>query len=193
VTTDQSTSERVLGAARALFQERKSLSVDDIRAYLKEVAHIHLPETEVEEIVGRLFIGQVGNLPAVELHQAFVFKRAARGFWLGQYSILVLQCAYTLPDQTEESGTGRSLYLLFGIAGDEEAAERLLGAASDTRHVQAQLQEVGIDIGGWFPLATSQWQALLPHTKDLKEIVEKFGKSLFSPTGSARTAFVGAC
>jgi hypothetical protein len=192
-TEHPSPSEQVIGAARALFRERRTLSVDDIRTYLKQVAQVHLSEIEVEETVNHLLSGHAGNLPAIALHQAFVFKRAARGFWHGQYSILVVEATYQLPSPTATSGTGRGIYFTFGIADDEEATEKFLGAASNPEAVLKLLQQEGIEIDGWFPLAAEQWKALLHTTKDLKTIVEKFGPSVYSAAGTTTCPFVGGC
>jgi hypothetical protein len=191
-TEQQATTERVLGAARALFQERKILSVDEVRDYLKSVAQVHLPASEVEECISRLFSGQMENLPAVALQQAFLFKRAARGIWRGQYSILIVEKIYNLPEPTDTSGGGRDIYLMFGVADDEEATSKFLGAASSPDTALQLLKQFSLEIDGWFPLSASQCKTLLARD-DLKELVAKFGKSLFSDSGSAKSTFIGAC
>jgi hypothetical protein len=186
------TSERVLGAARALFQEQKTLSASDLRDYLKNAAQLLLSETEIEKILAQALTGQGSNLPPVALHQAFLFKRAARGFWHG-YSILTLECTYTLPAPTEADGTGRSIYLTFGIADDEDGVAKFLGASPTPDAVLKQLQSYGLDIKDWFPLGYAQWRALLSHTKDLEDLIDTFGQSLFSNSGTPRCSFVRAC
>jgi hypothetical protein len=193
MTTDLSTSERVLGAARALFQERKVLSIEEIRNYLKNVAQVHVSESEVELILSRWLCGQADNLPAVALHQAFLFKRSARGFWRGQYSVLVLERVYGL-DSSENQKSGRVLYLVYGIADDGEATAKFLGAAVSPEVVLKHLQQSGLEITGWFPLSAEQSKALLtPTTEDLKGLVDQFGKSLFSADGTEKCSFVRAC
>jgi hypothetical protein len=188
------TSERILGAARALFQERKSVSVDDIRDYLKHVAQVPVSVSEVEEIVGRLFTGETSHLPAVALHQVFLFKRAARGFWLGQYGVLVLQRTFKVTEPQPGGGTGRNVYLLFGLADDgTEISAKFLGAAISPDEVLKQLSQAGVAIEGWFPLSVEQWKALLSTIDDLDELAEKFGASLYSSSGSARCSYVSSC
>src|SRR6266571_2207554 len=85
---------QIMGAAKALFAERKTFSLDDLTDYLRSVVNVKVDPADVEESLSRLFERQGGNLPALELHQCMLFRRSALAYWLGQYAILVMEEVY---------------------------------------------------------------------------------------------------
>jgi hypothetical protein len=174
---------RVLGAAKALFQERKSVSLDDLTEYIRSVLNIQVETTDVEESLTRLFERPGGNLPAIELHQAMAFRRSALAYWLGQYAILVIESTYIaeVAEGEKESNTRTNVYLFFGVAGNEPQTGKFLGVARSTKGILEHLKAQGIEVGGWHPLDSEQWKTFIPHSPEkITELAKTFGKSLYS-------------
>lgn len=167
--TDQDV-ERIYGSARALFRERKTICLEDVSEYLRTVANTPMEPADIEECLTRLFEKNAENAPAVELHQAFLFRNAAMGYWLGVYRILVLQVT------VERGEDSRFLaYPFYGVAEDGRAKH--LGIAFGTTHVLEHLKAQGVEIDHWFPVAN--WTTMIPGERE--EHLKRFsnlGKSL---------------
>jgi hypothetical protein len=162
--------ERIHGSAKALFQERKTISLEDVSEYLRTVANTPMEATDIEECLTRLFEKSTGNMPAVALHQVFLFRNAAIGHWLGAYRILVLQVTIERGEDTRFLA-----YPFYGLADDGRAKH--LGIAFGTGHVLNHLKEQGVEIEHWFPVAN--WTKLVPGERE--ENLKRFsnlGKSL---------------
>lgn len=162
--------ERIYGSARALFQERKTLSLEDVSEYLRTVANTPMESADIEECLTRLFEKNTGNAPAVELHQAFLFRNAAMGYWLGVYRILVLQVT------VERGENGCFLaYPFYGVA--EDGRVKHLGIAFGTKHVLEHLKAQGVEVDRWFPIAN--WTKIVPgEREDNLKRFSNLGKSL---------------
>ena len=146
--------ERIYGCAKALFQENKAISVEEVVEYMRTVANMPLLAEDIEECLTRLFDKTTGNNPAVELHQAFLFRHAAVGYWLGTYRILVLQVRPT----REEEKQPFFAYPMYGVPDD--GAAKLISIATHPKHALEFLKTQGIDITRWFPL--ENWTKLVP-------------------------------
>jgi hypothetical protein len=176
---------QVLGAAKALFQQKKVVNLDDLTDYIRSVIHLQLEPADVEEAVSRLFERQGGNLPAIELHQCMIFRRSALAYWMAQYAILVMEEIYRSEPAEGETEIRGDIYLFFGIAGDDPQMGKFLGAARSTKDVLEFLKSQGIEVQGWHPLDPDQWKSLVPHTAEkIQELVKDFGKSLFAKNRS---------
>lgn len=158
--------ERIYGCARALFQEKKAISVEDVTEYMRAVANAPMLVADIEECLTRLFDRSTGNNPAVELHQAFLFRYAAVGYWLGAYRILVLQVRATRGEEKQASHA----YPFYGVP--EDGTAKLIGVATRVKHVLEFLTAQGIEISRWFPLG-DDWEKLVPGKREeiLKELV----------------------
>lgn len=134
----------VYGTAKALFQEKKTVSLEDVSDYLRTVANTPMVTADIEECLTRLFEKQ-HNAPAVQLHQAFLFRKAAVGYWLGAYRIQVIEIRV---EQSEEMRF--TAYPFYGIA--DGARPKLLGIAFNTSSVLDYLKKQGVEIDQWFPI-----------------------------------------
>jgi hypothetical protein len=162
--------QRIYGAAKALFSERKRLTLDDMMEYLRTVTNTPMEVADVEESFSRLFERRAGNLPAVELHQAFLFRDAAIGYWRAEYAIVVIQTSTIASD-----GKLWRVYAFYGLAGEEKG--KLIGVTGGMGNVLKYLKDVGLDIPGWFPLA--EWEHLLPGTpQERAEMIDRMGKEI---------------
>lgn len=173
---------KIAGAVRALFQERKVVSLDQTGEYLRSVVNLHLEQTDIEECIARLFEPRGANLPAIELHQAMLFRRSAMAYWLGQYAILVMEEQYIQPAEEEKDSKIRAhVYLFFGIAGDAEQIGKFLGAARSTQAILEYLKKEGIDVGNWHPLDPGQWKRFVSQSAEkIEGLVKTFGASLYA-------------
>lgn len=182
---------QILGAAKALFQERKTFSLDDLSDYLRSVVNVKVDPADVEESLSRLFEPKGANLPAIELHQCMAFRRSAMAYWLGQYAILVMEQNYiSQPAEGEEAHNKirANVYLFFGIAGDEPETGKLLGMARSTKDILDYLKTQGIEVGNWHPLDKGAWKRFVPQSEDkIEELVKSFGKSLYAKLGTANS------
>jgi hypothetical protein len=179
--TDQDRTQ-IMGAAKALFQQKKAVNLDDLTDYLRSVVNVKLETADVEESLSRLFERQGANLPAIELHQCMLFRRSALAYWMADYAILVMEEIYiSEPDEGEKEGSTRThVYLFFGVAGDAEQTGKLLGMARSTKDVLDVLKSHGIEIGNWHPLDRGAWKRFIPYSSEkIDEFVGKFGKSMF--------------
>lgn len=156
--------ERIYGCARALFQEKKAISIEDVTEYMRTVANAPMLVADIEECLTRLFDKSTGNNPAVELHQAFLFRHAAVGYWLGTYRILVLQVRAM-------RGEEKQAFLAYPIYGvPEDGTAKLIGIATQAKHVLEFLTAQGVEISRWFPL--EDWEKLVSGKREeiLKEL-----------------------
>ncbi len=185
---------QIVGAAKALFQERKQFNLDDLSDYLRTVVNIRVEPTDIEEILSRLFERQGANLPAIELHQCMVFRRSAIAYWLAQYAILVMEEQYIQPAEDEKDNkVSAHVYLFFGVAGNEPQVGKLLGMARSTKDILDYLKSQGIEVSGWHPLDKGQWKHFIPHTSEkIDELVKSFGKSLYGKGLSTTNTIVYA-
>lgn len=179
--------EKIQGAAKALFQERKTLSLEEVTDYLRSVVHFPVDPADVETCLARLFERQGGNLPAIELHQCMLFRRSALAYWMAQYAILVIEEVFkSEPAEGEKEGTVRThVYLFFGVAGDEPQTGKFLGAAKDPKDILDYLKTQGIEVGNWHPLDRGAWKHFIAHSPEkIEELAKSFGYSLFVKGGT---------
>lgn len=173
--------DRILGAAKALFQEKKSVSLENLTDYLRTVVNIQVDPSDVEESLTRLFERQGSNLTAIELDQAMVFRRSALAYWMAGYAILVMEEIYKSEPADEKDAVRANVYLFFGIAGDEPQSGKFLGAARTAKDILEYLKGKEIEVGRWHPLDKGQWKNFVPHSSDkIDELVKTFGNSLYS-------------
>jgi hypothetical protein len=148
--------ERIYGCAKALLQEKRAISIEDVSEYMRTVINAPMLVADIEECLVRLF-EKAGNDPAVDLHQAFLFRDAAVGYWLGVYRILVLQI------RVDRGENGCFLaHAFYGVPDDGQA--KLLGISLKAANILAYLKEQGVEIERWFPLA--DWTKIVKGTRE---------------------------
>lgn len=162
--------QRMYGAAKALFRERKRLTLDEVAEYLRTVTKTPMEIADIEEGFSRLFERRGGTLPAVELYQAFLFRNAAIGYWRSEYAIIVIRTSTIVAD-----GKPWRIYAFYGLAGEEKG--KCIGVAAGIGNILQYLKDVGLDIAGWFPL--TQWEHLLPGTpQERTDLISRLGQEI---------------
>ncbi len=133
---------RVYSTALTLLKQGKSVSTEQIYESLH--AFSDYSPRDVVQSLRQLFERVGAGLQPVQLHQAFLFAKAAVGHWKSEYSVLIVQGR-----KNEET-----VYHIYGVVGPHPASAHAY--AHSTREVLGHLEAQGIRIADWYPLPDYQ-------------------------------------
>ena len=137
--------KHVYSAALALLAEKKTVSVDQLYEKMQS-SSFQMSTREIEHCLATLF-QFAGSVQPVTVSQAFLFCKAALGYWKSGYAILLVK-----KDKEGE-------VLLYGLSSGIMTGH-LIGRSADAITANAFLRGRGIAIEEWYPFA--EYLRLLP-------------------------------